>query len=221
MLTPCIFWVFSILNHHVHFIWYLLTWILDWFFNWKGNALKDVGKVDEAIQCYNVGWHFSFLSLWFASFVISNLFFLWASAMPFTKTKPPASTYQSWEYIYGMVYEIDSLIFYQIDIGYKVAGVYMKVLWSCRNMSAAAASCYKATLAVTTGLSAPFSNLAVIYKQQVMAAGLLSESISVISVPSAIEQRRHLYCSCFSLLALSWWKWISIVPWPFLLHSFF
>ena len=70
-------------------------------------------------------------------------------------------------------------------------------------MSAAAASCYKATLAVTTGLSAPFSNLAVIYKQQVMAAGLLSESISVISVPSAIEQKGHLYCSCFSLLALS------------------
>ena len=32
---------------------------------------------------------------------------------------------------------------------------------------AAAATYYKATLAVTTGLSAPFSNLAIIYKQQV------------------------------------------------------
>lgn len=35
-------------------------------------------------------------------------------------------------------------------------------------MLAAAASYYKATLAVTTGLSAPFNNLAVIYKQQVV-----------------------------------------------------
>lgn len=32
----------------------------------------------------------------------------------------------------------------------------------------AAASCYKATLSVTTGLSAPFNNLAIIYKQQVI-----------------------------------------------------
>lgn len=38
-----------------------------------------------------------------------------------------------------------------------------------RNMVSTAASYYKATLAVTTGLSAPFNNLAVIYKQQVMA----------------------------------------------------
>ena len=35
-------------------------------------------------------------------------------------------------------------------------------------MVSSAASYYKATLAVTTGLSAPFSNLAVIYKQQVV-----------------------------------------------------
>lgn len=34
-------------------------------------------------------------------------------------------------------------------------------------MLSAAASCYKATLSVTTGLSAPFNNLAIIYKQQV------------------------------------------------------
>lgn len=32
----------------------------------------------------------------------------------------------------------------------------------------AAASFYKATLSVTTGLSAPYNNLAVIYKQQVL-----------------------------------------------------
>lgn len=38
---------------------------------------------------------------------------------------------------------------------------------SLRNMMSAAAQCYKATLSVTTGLSAPFNNLAIIYKQQV------------------------------------------------------
>ncbi|XP_040960103.1 probable UDP-N-acetylglucosamine--peptide N-acetylglucosaminyltransferase SEC isoform X3 [Gossypium hirsutum] len=62
-------------------------------YNNLGNALKDVGRVDEAIQCYNI-------------------------------------------------------------------------FWNSRNMVGAAASYYKATLAVTTGLSAPFNNLAVIYKQQ-------------------------------------------------------
>ncbi|XP_040960104.1 probable UDP-N-acetylglucosamine--peptide N-acetylglucosaminyltransferase SEC isoform X2 [Gossypium raimondii] len=40
------------------------------------------------------------------------------------------------------------------------------IFWNSRNMVGAAASYYKATLAVTTGLSAPFNNLAVIYKQQ-------------------------------------------------------
>jgi hypothetical protein len=45
-----------------------------------------------------------------------------------------------------------------------------------RNMLSAAASCYKATLSVTTGLSAPFNNLAIIYKQQV-AASLLALSL--------------------------------------------
>ncbi|KAG6483325.1 hypothetical protein ZIOFF_059969 [Zingiber officinale] len=34
------------------------------------------------------------------------------------------------------------------------------------NMMSVAASFYKATLAVTTGISAPFNNLAIIYKQQ-------------------------------------------------------
>lgn len=41
-----------------------------------------------------------------------------------------------------------------------------------RNMVPAAASYYKATLTVTTGLSAPFNNLAIIYKQQVLVASL-------------------------------------------------
>ncbi|XP_016672643.1 probable UDP-N-acetylglucosamine--peptide N-acetylglucosaminyltransferase SEC isoform X2 [Gossypium hirsutum] len=40
------------------------------------------------------------------------------------------------------------------------------IFWNSRNMVGAAASYYKATLTVTTGLSAPFNNLAVIYKQQ-------------------------------------------------------
>uniref|UniRef100_A0A2P2LLJ1 protein O-GlcNAc transferase n=1 Tax=Rhizophora mucronata TaxID=61149 RepID=A0A2P2LLJ1_RHIMU len=43
----------------------------------------------------------------------------------------------------------------------NLGNIYME--W---NMIPAAASYYKATLAVTTGLSAPFNNLAVIYKQQ-------------------------------------------------------
>lgn len=37
-------------------------------------------------------------------------------------------------------------------------------------MVSAAASYYKATLNVTAGLSAPFNNLAIIYKQQVLAS---------------------------------------------------
>lgn len=37
-------------------------------------------------------------------------------------------------------------------------------------MLSSAAAFYKATLSVTTGLSAPFSNLAIIYKQQVLTA---------------------------------------------------
>lgn len=45
-------------------------------------------------------------------------------------------------------------------------------LITCRNMLSAAASFYKATLSVTTGLSAPFNNLAIIYKQQVEASFL-------------------------------------------------
>ncbi|XP_047337192.1 probable UDP-N-acetylglucosamine--peptide N-acetylglucosaminyltransferase SEC isoform X2 [Impatiens glandulifera] len=43
----------------------------------------------------------------------------------------------------------------------NLGNIYME--W---NMLPAAAQCYKATLAVTTGLSAPFNNLALIYKQQ-------------------------------------------------------
>lgn len=47
--------------------------------------------------------------------------------------------------------------------------------WFCmyRNMVPAAASYYKATLRVTTGLSAPFNNLAIIYKQQVSNSEML------------------------------------------------
>lgn len=45
-------------------------------------------------------------------------------------------------------------------------------------MVAAAASYYKATLSVTTGLSAPFNNLAVIYKQQVVVRVIFLSSES-------------------------------------------
>ncbi|KAG6532167.1 hypothetical protein ZIOFF_006005 [Zingiber officinale] len=42
------------------------------------------------------------------------------------------------------------------------------------NMMSVVASFYKATLAVTTGISAPFNNLAIIYKQQTDADGLVN-----------------------------------------------
>ncbi|MBA0668612.1 hypothetical protein Goklo_001504 [Gossypium klotzschianum] len=69
-----------------------------------GNALKDVGRVDEAIQCYN-------------------------QCLTLQPNHPQALT--------------------------NLGNIYME--W---NMVAAAASYYKATLSVTTGLSAPFNNLA-------------------------------------------------------------
>ncbi|KAG6475987.1 hypothetical protein ZIOFF_065221 [Zingiber officinale] len=43
------------------------------------------------------------------------------------------------------------------------------------NMMSVAASFYKATLAVATGISAPFNNLAIIYKQQTAADGLVNK----------------------------------------------
>ncbi|MBA0590928.1 hypothetical protein Gorai_019617, partial [Gossypium raimondii] len=113
-------------------------------YNNLGNALKDVGRVDEAIQCYNVGFSGNLSSIF--SFKVIDLlnlpFFIDGEAMSHIATQPSASTYQLREYIYGMIF------------------------WNSRNMVGAAASYYKATLAVTTGLSAPFNNLAVIYKQQ-------------------------------------------------------
>ncbi|MBA0859413.1 hypothetical protein Goshw_006619, partial [Gossypium schwendimanii] len=113
-------------------------------YNNLGNALKDVGRVDEAIQCYNVGFSGNLSSI--ISFTVIDLlnlpFFIAGEAMSHIATQPSASTYQLREYIYGMIF------------------------WNSRNMVGAAASYYKATLAVTTGLSAPFNNLAVIYKQQ-------------------------------------------------------
>ncbi|CAH1450258.1 unnamed protein product [Lactuca virosa] len=43
------------------------------------------------------------------------------------------------------------------------------------NMMTAAAQCYNATLTVLTGLSAPFNNLAIIYKQQALGKQVVSE----------------------------------------------
>lgn len=43
-----------------------------------------------------------------------------------------------------------------------------------RNMVATAASYYNVTLTVTTGLSAPFNNLAIIYKQQVSVFNMVN-----------------------------------------------
>lgn len=56
--------------------------------------------------------------------------------------------------------------------------------WSCSNLMSAAAQYYQATLTVTTGLSAPFNNLAMIYKQQVVPVlWFLSLCFSMPPVP--------------------------------------
>jgi hypothetical protein len=51
-----------------------------------------------------------------------------------------------------------------------------------------AATFYKATLAVTTGLSAPYSNLAAIYKQQVWVFTMLSVSIHTLGMTVPYSQ---------------------------------
>ncbi|KAL2230652.1 UNVERIFIED_CONTAM: Asparagine--tRNA ligase, cytoplasmic 1, partial [Sesamum indicum] len=60
------------------------------------------------------------------------------------------------------------------------------------NIMSVAAQCYKATLAVTTGLSAPLINLAVIYKQQAADGRYLTEEkfkayVIVYNHPKAIK----------------------------------
>lgn len=86
---------------------YLLVSITSFFFFaiFKGNALKEFGRVDEAIQCYNVCLsHLSFYLLFSLQleFLIIN-FMLLRKAMPCSATKPPTSSYQPREYIHGMV----------------------------------------------------------------------------------------------------------------------
>ncbi|KAG6495799.1 hypothetical protein ZIOFF_043627 [Zingiber officinale] len=49
------------------------------------------------------------------------------------------------------------------------------------NMMSVAASFYKATLAVTTGISTPFNNLAIIYKQQTATDGLVNRGNKMAS----------------------------------------
>ncbi|XP_042374555.1 uncharacterized protein LOC121968121 [Zingiber officinale] len=48
----------------------------------------------------------------------------------------------------------------------KTLDMWKRLSTSIGNMMSVAASFYKATLAVTIGISAPFNNLAIIYKQQ-------------------------------------------------------
>jgi protein O-GlcNAc transferase len=83
-----------------------------------GNALKDAGRVEEAINCYR-------------------------SCLALQANHPQALT--------------------------NLGNIYME--W---NLISAAASFYKAAISVTSGLSSPLNNLAVIYKQQVPACFLSS-----------------------------------------------
>ena len=62
IVSFCTF-AFTVANLNLFLIFYL-----------KGNALKDVGRIDEAIQCYNVGFFFSCSSrFYFLSFTVIEL----------------------------------------------------------------------------------------------------------------------------------------------------
>lgn len=80
--------------------------------------------------------------------------------MPCSSAFSPSGFDKPWECIYGKV------SFWWCAFLLDCARV---SFWStCRNMMDIAASLYMATLTVTTGLSAPYNNLAMIYKQQVL-----------------------------------------------------
>ncbi|KAG6492520.1 hypothetical protein ZIOFF_047483 [Zingiber officinale] len=65
------------------------------------------------------------------------------------------------------------------------------------NMMSVAASFYKATLAVTTGISAPFNNLAIIYKQQILGSTYIATLLVQPLLPAWIFN--HENC-CFLLV---------------------
>lgn len=76
-------------------------------------------------------------------------------------------------------------------------------------MLAAAASYYKATLTVTTGLSAPFNNLAVIYKQQVSVAAYIDQILYLCSQLPLLFLSSFIYLFIFLSLALQFAIWNS------------
>ncbi|XP_042391761.1 probable UDP-N-acetylglucosamine--peptide N-acetylglucosaminyltransferase SEC [Zingiber officinale] len=65
------------------------------------------------------------------------------------------------------------------------------------NMMSVAASFYKATLAVTAGISAPFNNLAIIYKQQILGSTYIATLLVQPLLPAWIFN--HENC-CFLLV---------------------
>lgn len=67
----------------------------------------------------------------------------------------------------------------------------------------AAFSCYKATLNVTTGLSAPFNNLAIIYKQQVTRCQTSSMMIGDVCLVISYLMNNSLLYSSISILGYS------------------
>lgn len=75
------------------------------YFDYQGNAMKDAGRVEEAIHCYRV----SFLPVLVIFSSATNLLlhilnFLFAfEAMPVCSAYTSSGTYQSWKYLHGVV----------------------------------------------------------------------------------------------------------------------
>ncbi|KAG6521048.1 hypothetical protein ZIOFF_018114 [Zingiber officinale] len=63
------------------------------------------------------------------------------------------------------------------------------------NMMSVPASFYKATLAVTTGISAPFNNLAIIYKKQTAADGLVNRGNTFKEICRVTEAIQDYICA--------------------------
>lgn len=93
-----------------------------------------------------------------------------------------SSSYKSWKHLHGVVIYLHSdniyshwhfscfpIFFRQLDCCMTLTKLILDffLYYFFRNLVNTAANFYKATLSVTTGLSAPYSNLATIYKQQV------------------------------------------------------
>ncbi|KAG6535389.1 hypothetical protein ZIOFF_000355 [Zingiber officinale] len=93
------------------------------------------------------------------------------------------------------------LIFGYFDLGISYQRLRENDWHYCRygrfgNMMSVAASFYKATLAVITGISTPFNNLAIIYKQQTSGSWNLAKRVSIVS---SLRLKLPCCCECWKL----------------------